>query len=136
MDIWTKFGSLIELIIGIAAVATFFAYMFQAKNSKRLIEILQGELDAHKQGGERLLRERDDYKEKLHTSLNDLNQCRLEALELKSRTDFTPFSQFQKQWYEEQSVINKKMLAMLEGMSGLLTSLNEKLEVAQTPKTH
>ena len=124
---------MIEMGVGIAAFATFFAYMFQAKNSKRLIEILKDELTAHKEGGERLVRERDDYKEKLHTALNDLNKCKLETAELKSRTDFTPFSEQQTRQYAEQSKINAQMLQMLAGISSLLTTLNEKLEVAHAP---
>ena len=134
MDPYANIKTIIEVILGIGAVATYFAYMFQAKNSKRLIEILKDELEAHKTGGERLVAERNEYREKLHDCANTCHKFEVENAELRGRTDFTPFSQEQAKRHEAQSAINEKMLLMLTGISTLLKSLNEKLEITHAPK--
>lgn len=90
-------------------------------------EALKTELQAAGERSERLERDRNEYREKLHESHN-LNQALVvENTELKVRTDFTPVMNFQKAWYEEQAKINQKTLEVLVRVAGVLDRIEPKL---------
>ena len=131
------FAQLNTWILAGVGLITAGGVIFTGFNSKAVREangLLKTEMEASNARADRLEKERDDYREKLHDAQTAMHSAQLENEVLKVKTDFTPVMQFQEKWYAEQGEVSKQTLTMLRGMSELLAKLNDKLEVAHAPK--
>ena len=142
-----NFAQLNTWILAGVGLVTAGGVIFTGFNSKAVREaneLLKTEMEASNARADRLEKERDDYREKLHASQNDLSGalgrlhlCELETVELRARTDFAPVMEFNKRWYAEQSEVMQKMMSVLSDNASVLTrtvAVLERLEPKlQTP---